>query len=816
MDEWNHNAGSEVSHSVQVSDVGVSVTQLGRAINSSQRPFVLISERELSVLRRGLTKDGWKRALYLQPADLRHGIYVGAGLLSVANQWLEKDVHIPERGGVEDHFVCECGAGLEVPGDFEIREQYVCPACSRKCSGEAYDGALRHMQHKRLAGAALALALAYNIERDRAYSDKAAAVLLAYAEAYPSLIPRADSGGMIVCNSSDEAACAIALAQAYDLTYYSRSLNEEARSVVETQLMKPLAEGFRDLGGKGLSGAWHLSAVGVIGMTLKDAHFVAYALENYAEWTSRELVDGGLYPKSVHRLHFSAVSAFLHLAEAFYRGGIDIFSLGSGGPASLRAMFAAPLSLMYPSFRLPAIGDGPFDSFVPLDLYEVAYRRWGDAEFAWALKKGYSFGGVPANLYHRQHPELFTRSGFYAFLFGRDLPGRSISPIFKNANYPTLGMCCLRSDKSLMATVSYASNPAHNHLGKLGFTLCADEQVVVPDFGSPALGQDAVEWFRSSISHNSVVVDGKSQSPSTNNASVTLYTGTFLQGVECRADDCYPGVSHTRTVTMLDGVCAIHDVLASDDEHVYDWLMRCEGIPEVRGDYEPCEVEPSGMPALDWEKAYRVDESCRVDWKLANGELALTMWHLDGGGAFAVGNCASDTISRRVPILRCRQHGKEVCFLAVLVPSRVCDDVILEKDGSVITLTTQDNIDYLFMRGCGMGEDSVLETDADFAAVRTSRGAVKSVILSNGSWLKWNGVSMLECSLGVGCLEVVFEERGPQVKYRGCETGFVKVKTSARAMRVNGHRAAASNSKGYATLRVAEHMVESDSALNKN
>jgi hypothetical protein len=534
-------------------------------------------------------------------------------------------------------------------------------------------------------------------------------------------------------------------------------------------------------------------------MSLKDAHLAAYALETYSGWLDKHLVDGGLYPQSVHVFHFSAASAFLHLAEAFYRGGIDIFSLVSRKSVSLRTMFSAPLSLMYPSFRLPAIGDGCFDSFVPLDLYEVAYRRWGNAEFAQALKTGYS------------QPEQISRSGFYAFLFGRDLPGRLMAPMFRSVNYPNLGICSLRSDMNLMATISYASNATNSHLGTLGFTLHAGDGIVAPDYGSPRVGQDIGDWFRSSFSHNTVVVDGESQSPSAQGAMVSSCTGEFLQAIECRSDECYPGVSHTRRVIMLDGVCAIHDVLTSDQSHDYDWFMRCEGIPEVRGNYQPCRIETSETPMLDWEQAHRIDESCRIDWKLATGGLALTMWHLDGGGEFAIGKCAADVASRRVPVFRSRQRGKDVCFLAVLVPSRESEDVIIEKQGSAITLTTQDNTDYLFMRGCGIFAGSVLETDADYAAVRTSRGAVKSVILSRGSWLIWDGAPMLECPSRVDCLEIAFEERGPQVKYRGGATGIVKVKTSARALRINGHRAPSCNSGGYATLRVAEHMIEPDS-----
>jgi hypothetical protein len=110
----------------------------------------------------------------------------------------------------------------------------------------------------------------------------------------------------------------------------------------------------------------------------------------------------------------------------------------------------------------------------------------------------------------------------------------------------------------------------------------------------------------------------------------------------------------------------------------------------------------------------------------------------------------------------------------------------------------------------------VIETDAKFAAVRTHRGETKSMVIADGSWLKWNGSSMLECSSSVGCLELMFEDRGPQMKYLGKASGMVKVRTNARALRVNGVRAQAYNTDGYATLRIIGQMVSDEMQPHKN
>ena len=808
MVERKLSAVSSLSQSLPLSEGSVSVAQVARLVHSSPRPFVLINERELSVLRRGLTKDGWKRTLYLQPSNLCHGIYKGSGILSKANQWLDKEIIIPMPGGALDTFICECGVQLESE-DFEVKAEYTCPVCSKKNSGAEYDAAVRGLQHIRLAGAAIALALAYSIEKDRTFSDKTANILLTYAR-HCQEMHKGNSPCTIFTDPIYRCVWAIAMAQAYDLIYYSRSLAEEDRAVIETNLLKPIASDFMQSKNSPEEDVWAFSAVGIIGLSVKDSQMAANALESYSKWVNDHINKDGLCRGFTLTQHFGAVAVLVHFSEAFYRCGINLFTAGP-----LKAMFTAPINLMYPSFRLPTIGDECFDSFLPLDLYEIAFRRWGDPEFAWVLKKGYRFSESPLSNYQRMHPEKFSRSGFYAFLFGRDLPGRSALPMFKSTDFPSVGICTLRSTGNLMATVDYCASDTH-HAGSLAFTLYNRDDIVAPDYGLSGSGEMLSNWAKSTAAHNTVMVDGKSQSPEGKSGLVYQCIGMFLQGAECHACECYPGVNHERRMLMVDEICIIHDRLSSDSEHDYDWLMRSEIDMAVYGDCKPDRVESSNDPLLTWDNGYEIDESCRINFGLSTGTLVMTMWPIEGKGTLALGKCASSTIDKKVPIMRCRQHGKKAGFLAVMIPAEEADRVAVIRDGSIIVVDTPENQDYLYLKDCGEPSKSVLETDADFAAVRTSSGEIKSVVISNGSFVNWNGDTVLESSSPVGCLEISFDERGPQVKYKGSEAGMVKVRTNARALRVNGYRAPAYNTDGYATLRISGPMIDDQLVPDKN
>ena len=806
MIERSRIAAGAGTATLRIPDNNTGVPNLDSLLNSSARPFVLVSEREISVLRRGLTKDGWKRSLYLQPAAGQEGTYVGAGLLSVANRSLEMDVRIPARSGHFHHFFCDCGSRLSFPEDLLIAEKYVCPACGKTYSGERYDGAVRLRQHARLAQAALSCALVYAIEKDRAYAEKAAQILVGYARAYPGPHTSATDGG-ILYQSLDEAVWVIPLAQAYDLLYYSRSLSDKQRELVESNLFRPVADGLKNVGIAGNWGSWHLSAVGVIGLAIKDASLLRYALESFKSQIGDQLGEDGLWPESVHTYHFYPLSAFVHLAEGCYRAGIDVYNWEARPGKSLKAMFTAPLAYMYPSFRLPAINDEWFDSFLPASLYEIAYRRWNDALFAWVLKRAYKFGETPINSDQREHPQTFARNSFYAFMFGRDLPGRTRTPTFKSHDFPSLGICTLRNGDEAMATLDYGPFLGHGHLDKLGFTLYADDTLVVPDYGTPGYGSKILEWYTHTPAHNTVVVDGKSQEPTQDRGLTASCGGGCLQFAEAVAEGHYPGVRQTRRILLMGKICFLGDDLASEDEHDYDWLARFEGKPRVVGQHKSWDFDGGRYPMVDIEHAYRADGLFRIDWTCDRTRMAFAMLADNSSTDLALGTCPAETANRRVPLVIARQHGREARFMSLFAPSR-SGRVDVRTVGSTVTIAEGESADHIYLKGLGSAAGAI-ETDGEIAAVRVINGTVCVIALVRGTYVKWLGEPFLQCPSKVDCVEISHLDRTPTIRYCCDTAGVIKLQTNARAMRVNGHRTAATTSEGQAHLRVTPQMITS-------
>ena len=722
-----------------------SDNQVERVVASAQRPFVLINGRELEALRHAVAAGGPKRDAYLHPLAPGESEYAGFAIRAAANRWVNTRIRIPEHGGHSHDFFCDCGTQLSLPADMQPQAQYVCPACGKTYSGERFDAAVRCFDHHKIANAALNLALAYGIGQDRKYSDKAAEILRKYAEAYPGPHTNAVAGGMLK-QSLNEAMWIIPLAQTYDLIHDSGALTDADKRLIEDKLFRPAEEGIERCGIGGNWGSWHLSAVGVVGFAIRDAGMVRFALKSFEAQMRGQLGDDGLWPESVHCYHFFPLRAFVFFAEACYRAGIDLYSYQPKPGKGLRAMFGAPLQYMYPSFQLPAINDGWYAAWLPLNLYEIARLRWSDPAFVWALEEGRERGAAVAEAMPAGNMRYLGGPSLYGFLFGSTLPAKPKPPRFAGTNFPNFGLCTLRNDR-MMLTFHYGRFLGHGHPDKLSFTLFADGTLLSPDYGTPGYGSKILHWFQSTAAHNTVVVDGKTQARSRDNALDAFLAGKVAQFAKATATDIYPGVSQARRILVIGGVCFVIDDLASDTAHDYDWLFRCEGTPRVLGAYADAKADTACYPSVRFDRVASFEDLLRIDWKNPKRELAFGMW---GGGIAGLGKCPAEDDIRHVSFLMCRQRGAKARFVAAFVPNKPGDQARLAKSGDIISVSMPGETVYLSLGAQSSGN---LTTDAELAAVRIADGKVTGAFLARGSRLAWKGKTLIETASKVDCAE---------------------------------------------------------------
>ena len=729
---------------------------LERLVASAPRPFVLINEHELVALRAAVKTDGPKREAYLQPMGEGESEYAGAGVLAIANRWLKADIRIPSRGGHAHHFYCDCGTQLTLPPDLEPRPSYTCPACAKTFSGDRYDNAVRCFHHHQLANGALQLAVAYGIEQDRKYSDKVAEILRKYAEAYPGPHTNHLEGG-IIYQSLNEAMWVIPLAQAYDLIY--DSLSDADRQLIEDRFLRPAAEGIQRCGTGGNWGSWHLSAVGVVGFAIRDAAMVQFAVKAFQQQIKDQLGDDGLWPESVHCYHFFPLQAFIFLTEASERAGIDLYNWEPKPGKGLKSMFTAPLEYMYPNFQLPAINDGWYAAFLPLDLYEVARRVWDDPEFEWVQDYGYEIEADARKKVLARSMAHLGGAPLYRFLLGPERPERPVAPVFASTRYPNFGLCTLRNEQTML-TFHYGRFLGHGHPDKLSFTLFSRDTLLAVDYGTPGYGSKILGWYKSTASHNTVVVDGKSQAGSKDNTIDTFFAGKDAQFAEATARDTYPGVAHTRKILLIGDACFIIDDLhglptpehpepvEGAQAHTFDWLIHCEGFARVLGERPAAQIDVVAYPSVAFSRTEQIGEGYRVNWTTDTCELALGIW--SDGAEVGLGKCPAESDARHASMLMVRSQGREARFVAALLTARPGSPQELSRTGGIVQAETGGATYYLSTSPTNQGD---LTTDGELAAVRVKNGAVTGAVLIQGSWLKWKGKALVERGQKVDCAE---------------------------------------------------------------
>lgn len=142
------------------------------------------------------------------------------------------------------------------------------------------------------------------------------------------------------------------------------------------------------------------------------------------------------------------------------------------------------------------------------------------------------------------------------------------------------------SDATWTMFKSGYSSKTHKHADDLSFMLYSHGYDVFADTGwyNYVSGNFYRDHFVSSRAHNTLIVDGKSYSPTDENSSKTgiLQTASedgydYVLGF----NEMYPGVSLDRHFYYLGNAILLYDNMVSTDEHTYSQLFQCSEYTEI-------------------------------------------------------------------------------------------------------------------------------------------------------------------------------------------------------------------------------------------
>jgi hypothetical protein len=346
------------------------------------------------------------------------------------------------------------------------------------------------------------------------------------------------------------------------------------------------------------------------------------------------------------------MSALWTLAEAARHNGIDLYA-----GERYRSMFEAPLALAMQDGSSPGFNDNPGEGISTFaDLYEIGFARWHDPRYGRAARQG-------------------ARKTLIALLYGAPELPPSTLPLIQSSSVllKEAGYAVLRSAEVTAAVRFGLHGLGHGHPDKLNVVTSAFGKIFGLDpgsinYGAPLHG----EWYRSTIAHNTVCVDGELQGNA--DGELTHWsTDGRRTAFKAAANRVYEGVGLARSLHLNAAEVVDKFDCASDSEHQYDWAFHARGALTTSLALHASPVA-LGQKTNGYQHISNVREaSSDKDWwaRWENENCSLTL-HIEGsaGTTVFIGEGPGRTADERVAAVIVRRRTKETVFSVRHVYSR--------------------------------------------------------------------------------------------------------------------------------------------------
>ncbi len=160
-------------------------------------------------------------------------------------------------------------------------------------------------------------------------------------------------------------------------------------------------------------------------------------------------------------------------------------------------------------------------------------------------------------------------------------------PEYRSINQRASGMAVMRDGwerDSAWAMLDYGPHGGgHGQFDKLGIAIAADGHHWIPDAGCAphySIFPEQWEWHRQTVSHNTVLIDGQSQS-ACDGRLLAWHTDDALDFVAAEHAGYAPVVHRRAVLHPRDGYFLVHDTLTATDDagHIAELLLHVYGEP---------------------------------------------------------------------------------------------------------------------------------------------------------------------------------------------------------------------------------------------
>ncbi|MGH2559624.1 MAG: heparinase II/III domain-containing protein [Thermomicrobiales bacterium] len=698
-------------------------------------PRLFTSADEMAVIRRRLHEHDWYATCF-------------ANLRTPVDELLRRGIRIPREKGFVFYETCPTDNARLRQDPFNPAD-HICPTCGVNYTDEANYRAWVTFYQLYVAQRALDMGIVYQVTRDDAYATAIRYVLTDYArhyEEYP-LVDCVLGPTRLFQSTYIESLWLAALAGAADMV--RETIPAAEWRLIRDGLFLPAAAVIMDYDeGRDNRQAMNNAAIGLVGMLCEDDRLLHYALHGPHGWfhhLEHSVLADGLWYEG-NNYHFATLPAMANLAEAVSRNGEDLYRVEVGG-RRFQMMFDAPLTPLYPDLAFPARKDSQFGISLAttwhVGMYELGYRRYGDPVYARLLRE----------LYARAHAEsqpLRWASGLIdvadpcpadrerldwrGFLHAAPvLDAEPGMPVTTSVNMAGTGLGILRQDEGrTYAAIDYGHyGGGHGHPDRLQLLFYARGKRWLVDWGTGAYFFDHLRWYRSSIAHNTVVVNGQTQRAVDGTCRLFAVTPS-VQAIRGEVDGVYPGVRFRRTAVLLSPDLLLDlFVVEADRERQLDWALHSFGDVSLTGtDTAPAPAEMHGEH-YEWLHDVRLASSSG-DWSaLFRHEGDALAVHVLGAPSTSIYTASAfgppPQIPTRSPVVIARRTAARTTFAALFehrAGERAVTRAFRATDDGAYEVTLHDGSQYLCRRDDETAAVSVAHIGPDSALVEENVFAV--------------------------------------------------------------------------------------------
>lgn len=667
-------------------------------------PHLYADSQDIARIRKNLAQYDWYRKAF-------------ENIQQACDAMLKKGFSVPDTCGFVFYNSCKSDNTPLIFDPFD-RENHICPTCGMNYKDQPIQRAWECSYHQWLAQMSINLGISYAITGDESYARAIRRILMDYVRYYPGYENNDNELGTTKLFQSTyiESVWVSYLTCAFDLANSASCFSEEERRLIKKELFVPSAQIIYDYDEKRNNRqAFNNSGLCAVAITAEDDQLLEYALHGPHGFESHmkgSVLSDGLWYEG-DNYHFATVPSLVNVAEMCLHNGIDLYHREFDGH-SIKEMFEAPLKSLQPDLTFPSRKDSSYACQIAQrwysGLYELAYTRYGEEAFGRILKVMYenppkketelkSAAGL-MDIFTPQ-PALRSCLDWRGFLnLTPDLGKTEGLPVTVSVNMEGTGLAVLRQGKNNYLSMDYGDyGGGHGHPDRLSLTYFTRGRRWLTDYGTGQYYFDHLNWYRSTVGHNTVNADGAQHLPVS--GSWEIFAETASSAVtRGKVQGLYPGVNARRTAAMLEeGLVFDRMEVISGQRHRYHNVYHSFGELELSCPSAPKELDGDAYRFLsEIEGGSEREDFLSVFHKPEASFLIRTIGEPDTGVYSAKAYGPPCDLPNRYPLLIQERFGNTVSFVNLMedVPageeSRVSKFSALSGESWSISLKNGDEI----------------------------------------------------------------------------------------------------------------------------